>query len=220
MSFIGVTNYKLNSTRCPNKHHKDFYKGKSLVQIKIDQLQKSGVDHIYISTDDTNVINTENITYIQRHEKFCNELITPFNEAVQEIYNSIPITDDVNTIFTFTMSPLFARYDDMYKQYQFSGQNQLAVYPSKHFYMDVRKRGVNFTPGPWIQNSQDLDPMYQMPFCGVLATMGDLRKAGYPIPIKFDYFEIKTFETLDIDTQEEFEVGQLLYSWRVKNKTI
>lgn len=218
MSFIAITNYKMHSTRCPGKHHREFFEGKTLVDIKIEQLQKAGAEHIYISTNDHNVSNTENITYIKRPEKYCDEKLTPFNEVMQEIYDSIPVGNDVNAIFTFTMCPLFDRYAQMYKQYESTGRNQLAVYPSRHYYLDVNKRGANFMFGAWHPYSQGIDPMYQLPYCGVLATMGDHRKAGYTVPLDFDYFEIETFENLDIDTEEEFEVGQMLYRWKTKKQ--
>ena len=215
MSFIGITNYKTPSIRCPNKHHKEFYNGKNLVDIKIEQLQASKVDHIYISTNDTDVTNTDNITYINREQRYCDESLMPFSEVTQQIFNSIPVDDHINAVFTFTMCPLFARYDEMYDQFKRSGKNQLAVYPSRHFYMDRKKLGVNFMFGPWQAYSQDIDPLYQSPACGALSTMGDHRKAGYHIPINFEYFEIETYENLDIDTEEEFEVGQMLYKWKL-----
>ena len=72
MGCIGIIKYKTVSERFPGKHTKIFANNKNLVEIKIDQLLKSGVEHIYISTDDENVCNTENVTYIKRDKRFCN----------------------------------------------------------------------------------------------------------------------------------------------------
>ena len=52
----------MDSTRCPGKHHREFHNGKSIVEIKVEQLLASGAEHVYISTDDSNVINTDNVT--------------------------------------------------------------------------------------------------------------------------------------------------------------
>lgn len=220
MSWIGITNYKLHSTRCPNKHFLPFYKDKTLVDIKIEQLLQAGAEHVFVSTNDRNVTDTSNITYINRDEKYCDETQTTFPEVMQEIFNTVPVSNDKNALFTFTMCPLFDRYAEMYSKFIETGNNQLAVHPSKHYYLNANKRGANFMFGAWHPYSQDIEPMYQMPYCGVLAKMSEHRKVGYTIPTTFDFFEIKTFENFDIDTKEEFEICQLIYNWRKKNKTL
>lgn len=220
MSLVCITLYKVPSTRCPNKHHKNFYNNKTLVQIKIEQLLNAGVNHIYISTNDSNVKNTKNVTYIQREEKFCNETETTFLEVVNEILNSVPISNDTDVLWTLLMNPLFARYDEMYKRYQTTNRNQFAVYPSKHFYLNKNKVGMNFMFGHWQSYSQGIEPMYQMPNCGTIAKLKDFKETGYFVPANYDFFEIETFENMDIDTEEEFEVAQLLYEWKIKNKKI
>ena len=220
MSFVGITNYKMHSTRCPGKHHKEFYKGKSLVDIKINQLLRSGAEHVFVSTNDPNVKNTDHVTYVPREEKFCDETSVSFAETMAEIYRTVPIDDDQLAVFTFTMCPLFDRYDQMYNSYLQSNMNQLAVYPAKHYYLDVRKRGVNFMFGYWHPYSQGIDPVYQLPYCGLMAKMSDLRECGYTITRDFDYFEIETFENFDIDTEDEFQVAQMIYQWRINSGTL
>lgn len=220
MSFVAITNYKMHSTRCPGKHHKEFHNGKTLVDIKIEQLLRSGADHVYVSTNDPDVNNTDHVTYVGREERYCDETSTSFDEVMAEIYRTVPIDDEQVAVFTFTMCPLFARYDEMYKAYVESGVNQLAVYPAKHYFLDVRKRGVNFMFGHWHPYSQGIDPVYQLPYCGLMAKMKDLRACGYTITREFDYFEIDTFENLDIDTEEEFQVAQMLYQWRIDSGTL
>ena len=104
MGFVGLTNYKKNSERFPNKHHITFADNKTLVHLKIEQLQKTGAEHVYVSTDDKNVISTENITYVPRDEKYCNN-ITEFSSVLQEIYNTVPIDNSQDVIYTFTCCP-------------------------------------------------------------------------------------------------------------------
>jgi CMP-2-keto-3-deoxyoctulosonic acid synthetase len=52
MGFVGITNYKVDSERLPRKHLMEFADGKSLVDIKLEQLFSSGAEHVYVSTDD------------------------------------------------------------------------------------------------------------------------------------------------------------------------
>ena len=210
MGFIGLTNYKNSSERLPDKHHKKFYNNKSLVEIKIDQLLNAGAEHIYISTDDTNVKNSKDVTYINRDEKFCNN-IRDFSDVLKEIFNTCPIKDEQDVIFTFTCCPLFNRYDEMYEEYLKSNKNQIAVYPSSHYFLDVKKRPINFNFGLWHSYSQGLDPIYMFPYAGTACKMADLRKVNYMIPQRFNYFPLNQFESIDIDTKEEFEMAQWLY---------
>ena len=210
MGFIGLTNYKKSSERLPNKHHKDFIDGKSLVDLKIEQLLQSGAEHVYVSTDDTNFTKKDNVTYVNRDLKFCNN-ITEFSYVLKEIYNTVPIDNEQDVIFTFTCCPLFERYKEMYTCYKSSGKNQIAVHPSSHYFLDVNKRPINFNFGLWHPYSQSIDPVYMFPYAGTVCKMEDLRKVNYMIPQEFDYFTLNQFEAIDIDTHEEFEMAKHIY---------
>jgi CMP-N-acetylneuraminic acid synthetase len=211
MSFVGVTNYKKTSERLPGKHHNEFYDGKSLIDVKLEQLFAAGAEHVYISTDDTEVSNSENITYVQRDAEYCNN-VTRFGYVLEKIYHDVPVADDQNVIYTFVCCPLFKRYDQMYREYLRSGQNQIAVHNSTHYYMDVNKRPINFNFGLWHPYSQGIDPVYMFPYAGTVCKMRDLREANYMIPLEFEYFNMNQFEAIDIDEQEEFELAQVLYN--------
>ena len=216
MGFVGLTNYKNSSERLPDKHHKKFYNNKSLVELKIDQLLNAGAEHIYISTDDEDVKNTDKITYLSRDKKFCNN-VSDFSDVLKEIFNSYPVDDEKNVIFTFTCCPLFNRYQEMYEKFLKSKSNQIAVYPSSHYFLDVKKRPVNFNFGLWHSYSQGLDPIYMFPYAGTVCKMKDLKKVNYMIPQQFEYFSLNQFESIDIDTKEEFELAQWLYKGYLSN---
>ena len=213
MKWTAITHYKAESERLPSTHHREFHKGQTLVDLKISQLIHSGVDHIYCSTDDETVDDDEWVTYIHRDSHFCNN-VTPFTEVLEEIYQSIPLPDDEVVCYTTTCTPLFSRYDELFTAYCQWKVNQAAVYPSVHNWLDVNRRPANFDYGIWYQYSQDRLAMYQLPHCGVMATLGDFRKSNFVLPQKFDYFEIDFFESIDIDTLEEFELAQYIYEKR------
>ena len=50
------------------------------------------------------------------------------------------------------------------------------------------------------------------PYAGTVCKMKDLREVSYMIPREFEYFHLNQFEAIDIDTKEEFEMAQRLYS--------
>jgi len=217
MSWVAMTMYKMYSSRCPNKHHRDFYNGETLVDIKLEQFLRCGADHVYVSTNDPSVKNTDHITYIQREEHLCDEQNgPPWPIVMKHIYESLPVSDDTLVNYSNTMVPLFDRYDEMYQRYMETGNNQLVVHPHKHFYMNHEKIGINFMPGHYHAYSQELKPVYQLPWAGILAPLGDTKAVdGYPIPRKFDYFPCTMSEHIDIDTEEEFELAQLMYKWKL-----
>lgn len=207
------------SNRCPNKHKLEFYNGKTLVDLKLEQMLDSGCDHVYVSTDDHNAVSTDNVTYLQRPNELCDESVSSWYQVLSYIYNEIPISNDEIALFTTTMCPLFSRYDEMYDEYKKTKVAQLAVHPSKHYYMNNDKNGANFSFGQWHGYSQGLKPMYQISTSGVVAPIGELRETGYSFPLQFEYFPMAVSENLDIDTEEEFEMAQVLYQWKV-NKAL
>lgn len=210
MGYIGVIKYKTVSERFPGKHTRIFANNKNLVEIKIDQLLSSGVEHIFISTDDENVHNTENVTYIKRDKKYCNNT-TKLSIVLKEVYSSIPVSPNQDIIYTLSCCPLFSRYDEMYDEYLKSNTNQIAVHPSTHYYLDVNKRPINFNFGMWHSYSQGIDPIYMYPYAGTLCKMSDLIEVNYHIPTTFNYFSMNQFEAIDIDYEEEFKLAQELY---------
>jgi CMP-N-acetylneuraminic acid synthetase len=211
MGFVGVTNYKKTSDRLPHKHHREFYDGKTLVDVKLEQLFAAGAEHVYISTNDTEVSNTENVTYVYREEEYCNN-VTRFSKVLHEIYNGVPVDNEQDIVYTFVCCPLFKRYQEMYQVYTSTGRNQIAVHASTHYYLDVNKRPVNFNFGMWHPYSQGIDPVYMFPYAGTVCKMKDLRQVDYMIPLEFDYFKLDQFECIDIDIQEEFDMAKLLYT--------
>ena len=100
MGFVGVTNYKKTSERLPGKHHSVFDNGKTLVDIKLEQLFAAGAEHVYCSTDDTEVSNTETITYVHRDAEYCNN-VTRFTYVLEQIYNDVPVDDNQDVVYTF-----------------------------------------------------------------------------------------------------------------------
>lgn len=210
MSFIGSTLYKKTSERYPNKNTKEFVNKKSIVDLKIHQLLSSGAEHVFVSTDDDTVKNSENITYINRPQEFCNNEVN-FSFVLKHIFNSLPIEDDQVVIHTSPCVPLFSRYDELHSSFKRSNINQVVAHPSTHYYLNNNKLPINFIPGTWHSSSQNLTQVFLHPWAGTCAPIGDLRETNYVFPLNFDFFNISQFEAIDIDTKEEFEVAQLLY---------
>mgnify|MGYP003142898027 CR=1 FL=1 len=221
MSWVAMTMYKMHSSRCPRKNHREFYDGKSLVDIKIEQFLNCGAEHVYVSTNDPDVEDTDRVTYIQRPEHLCDDsyegvMANPWPVVMKHIYHSLPVSDDTVIIYSNVVVPLFHRYDEMYERYLETGNNQLVVHPVKHHCLNHDKLGVNFMAGHYHARSQELHPVYQVPWGGTLATLKDIKAVdGYPIPRDFEYFPVSMTEHIDIDTEEEYELCQAIYKQKI-----
>lgn len=218
MSFTGLLIYKVNSTRCPNKHSMLFADGMNLIQLKIKQLLDSGASHVYVSTDDTTVTNTENVTYVMREPVLCDESKSTWKQSLTGIFNQMPIDDDEVIVFCTAMIPLFSRFDEMYEHYKKTNIPLISVHASKHYYMNEDKHGINFSFGDWHPYSQGIKSLYQHSCAATMAPMKAMRETGYMFPAHFDYFNMDVSENLDIDTKDEFELAQVLYEWNKKKK--
>ena len=78
------------SKRLPGKMYRKF-NGKSLIQLKIEQLLKSNVDEIAVGSDDKklekicNNFNSKKIKFYLRKKKFCDEISTTPNEMIKNM---------------------------------------------------------------------------------------------------------------------------------------
>ena len=210
MGIVAITMYKKVSERLPGKHHRAFHNEMSLVEIKLKQLLSAGVDHVFVSTDDNLVLNTNKVTFLNRNSEYCNN-VKNFSDVLSNVFQSVPLPDNSDVVFTFVCCPLFSRYEELFQKYYKTGKNQIVVNPVKHYFLNTYKRPINFNFGQWHQYSQDMEPIYLFPYAGTVCKLGELRDLKYMIPRTFEYFEINQLESIDIDTLEEFEIAQQLY---------
>ena len=85
----------------------------------------------------------------------------------------------------------------------------MVVRPFKHFLLNYKFKPDNFNAGAWHPYSQDLDPKFTVTILGV-TTQQTMEKYRYVFGPNAKPF-IANQLYVDIDTEEEFKIAQILW---------
>ena len=164
MRLAAVIPVKHTSERVKSKNFRNFYQGKSLLDLKIEQLlQTPAVDQIYVSSDSPEAeaaCRKYDINFIEREDSLCNN-VTPWSDVIHSVASSIPVDEDDHLAWCHTTSPNFSCFDSAISEYFAaiaSGIHNglVAVSQCKEFIVDDMAQPVNYSWGPWHKYSQDL----------------------------------------------------------------
>lgn len=223
MRKVAVIPVKHTSERVANKNFKEFYDGKSLFEVKLDQLIKCDCfDHIYVSTnspvvnDILNEKNYESTTVIQRSDSFCNNNI-PWSEVIHHVASSIPENDDTCVAWCHTTSPLFDEYrqcvDTFVKHLNSDKFNGLVtVSDFNEFLVDENTNPINYAWGPWHKYSQHLTKYYTINGALFISSKAEMIKNRYVISTNPHLYIVSKEKSVDIDDESDFEYAKYLYS--------
>jgi CMP-N-acetylneuraminic acid synthetase len=207
---------KSTSERLNKKNFRDFYNGKSLLEIKIKQCLDAGIfADIFVSSDSNEaeiIAHSLGATFVHRDVSLCNN-VTPWSQVIVGILNSLPIMDDEYVLWCHVTSPLFDGQKDLVYNLLAHPENDsvVTVTQYKYFMLDADFVPINYMWGPWHSYSQNLKPVYQMNLAGFLALKGTMVRNQYIIGDRPHFQQISMFDGTDIDTMEEFELASLLY---------
>lgn len=212
---VAVIPAKGHSGRVPNKNFRPFYENRSLLQIKIEQCQASGVfDAIYVSSDDARAAQAahqQGVQFVERDPRHCLDA-TPWHEVLSGVLQSLPVNDDTWIAWCPVTSPLFCRYADVLQllwDKQAEGLNSVATVTAlKHYYLNDAYLPINHRWGAWHAYSQALSPVHQLNLACMVATKQEMEFCHYQIGSRPAFFPTEVWEGLDIDTLEEFELAQ------------
>ena len=207
---------KESSGRLPSKNFIDFYDGRSLLEVKIDQCLASKMfDEIFISSDSDQakkIAKRAGVEFLHRETKYCIDE-TPWSDVIRSIVRNIPVSDEDFIQWTHVTNPLFHRFQDVFLHLSAHDESDsvTTVTAYRHFMLNSDYIPINHVWGPWHAASQNIKPVYQMNLACSLATKKTMVDNGYIIGTKPKFYEISLFEGLDIDTLEEFEIAKQLY---------
>lgn len=215
MRTIAVIPAKGYSGRVPQKNFRPFVQGRSLLDIKIEQcLASRAFDQVYVSSDDEHArLSAERAgaTFVLRDPRLCLDS-TPWYEVLSGVLDSLPEAEDTWVAWCPVTSPLFRRYAELLeslRQKMAEGVNSIAtVTPLKHYYLDDSYLPINHQWGVWIAYSQKLHPIYQLNLACIISQKKEMKHCSYHIGSRPTFFHTETWEGLDIDTMEEFELAQ------------
>lgn len=205
---------KTNSERVPNKNLRPFYNGKSLFDIKAEQLLKvfEGSD-VYVSSENPIVGDLCRNYGFNFHLR--DESLTKSTAKETQIVRAVtaPIPKEYDVMWVQVTQPLFEDFEAIktkWEELDNSYDSLTVVKRINHHLLDEKGNPVNFNFGYWSKISQDLPIMYEATWAASIMKREMLEEAFYQIGRKPYLFDEK-FPMLDINTMEDFEIAQILY---------
>lgn len=219
MRTIAVIPAKGYSGRLPQKNFRPFHQGRSLLEIKIEQCMASGAfDKVYVSSDDEQVRNhTERAgaTFVLRDPHLCLDS-TPWFEVLSGVLDSLPEPENTWVAWCPVTSPLFRRYaeivESLHQKITEDANSIVTVTQLKHYYLDDRYLPINHQWGVWHAYSQKIHPIYQLNLACIISQKKEMKHCSSLIGSHPTFFHTETWEGLDIDTMEEFELAQWYFN--------
>ena len=218
MKIVAVIPVKAVSERVESKNFRDFIDGQSLFDILLSKLVESKViDKIYVSSDAKNIkdfVERKGCSFIERDKKFCNNQV-PWSDVIAHVAESIPEKDDTVLCWCHTTSPLFDEYEQAIKDYKKSLKDGfdglVSVCQVNDFIVSEKGQPLNYSWGPWHKYSQFLDKYYSITGALFITTKGEMVKNRYVISKNPFFYKVSDFKSIDVDTEFDFKLAQLLF---------
>jgi len=205
------------SRRVKNKNFRPFIDSKSLLELKIGQLKKAGCfSHIYISSDSgkaERIALDNGVEFLKRDSKFC-QSAPRWHEVVEHIVDTVPGNPLV--AWTLTTAPTFERYAEaveVFKERRGEYDSLVGVRPWQEYMLDSKGRPVGWGFGDKFLYSDELELHYTIPGSIYLAAKSDQLKWKFWIGKKPYLFEVTKFESVDVDTPQDFKFGQMISAY-------
>ncbi len=203
------------SQRVKGKNFIEFAGGKSLLDIKIDQLKNAGCfDKIYISSDSPRVeaiAKKNKVEFLKRDTRMCQADVL-LSDVITHVITTIP--GDPIVTWALVTSPLFTNFAPAVKKFlhmQKEKDSLVAVLPKKSFFLNEHGRGINYNPGWWHPYSQQLETYYEVTGACYIGVKSDMLKWNYWFGVKPFLFEVSSLESVDVDTQADYEFARKIY---------
>jgi len=218
MKIVAVIPVKAVSERVESKNFRDFIDGRSLFDILLSKLVESKViDKIYVSSDAKNIkdfVERKGCSFIERDKKFCKNQM-PWSDVIAHVAESIPEKDDTVLCWCHTTSPLFDEYEQAIKDYKKSLKDGfdglVSVCQVNDFIVSEKGQPLNYSWGPWHKYSQFLDKYYSITGALFITTKGEMVKNRYVISKNPFFYKVSDFKSIDVDTEFDFKLAQLLF---------
>ncbi|WP_421283151.1 cytidylyltransferase domain-containing protein [Aeromonas veronii] len=211
---------QLCSTRVPKKNVIPFYNGKSLFDIKVEQLISSGIDvsDIYVSSESQFV----EALCIEKGVNFClrdksltgNDVKQP--DLIAGILNDIDLTDINDVMWVQVTNPLFNEFSNMLDTWGKIDKNydsMVAVKKFKGHLLDDMGNPQNYSFGHWHKVSQKLPSWYEVLWSCFILKKEALEQYKYHIGVN-PYLYVSNVTTVDIDTPDDFKLASEIFSLR------
>jgi CMP-N-acetylneuraminic acid synthetase len=200
------------SQRVPDKNFKDFYKGKSLLELKIESLKEIElIDDIVVNTDSDLAIEIAKklgVSYFRREDYYASSKCT--NSEHWE--NLAQTTDSDFIIHTPCTAPLIksSTYYDFINRFMLSDNDSVNTVGLVKDYMWLDNKPLNYDVTK-VQNSQDLPDVYKLTFGISMISKQLMLKKRNLVGNNPLFYLVDEIEEIDIDTPLDFEFAKFMY---------
>jgi len=216
MSIDFIIPAKVTSERVPRKNWREFYDGKSLVDITIENLIAAGADpsriHLSCECEATAlpVATAHDINYLPRDRELTWNT-TPLTEWIASICGQVPGDSDI--AWCQVCDPLFDSYRECLEHWptvKKQHDSLVVCYPWSGYLMTDSGQPIGWSFGEHHTPSQQLPRFWTMPFTFSILTREAIRKTRYHIGKRPYWYECDGSH-VDIDTLLDFRSAQYLY---------
>lgn len=207
---------KTNSERVPNKNLRPFYNGKSLFDIKANQLLKVfKPEDVLVSSENPAVEELTSKYGFKFHlrDVSLTKSTARENQIVKTITDAIE-DKECDIMWAQVTQPLFNEFAEIVKVWgtmPLEHDSLAVVKRISHHILDKNGNPVNFNFGYWHKVSQDLPTLYEVTWSAFIMKREMLNEAYYQIGRSPLLYETNA-PLVDINNQTEFEVAQILYA--------
>lgn len=202
------------SQRVPDKNFKDFYKGKSLLELKIESLKEIElIDDIVVNTDSELAIQIAKklgVSYFRREDYYASSQCSQ-----SEFFRNLAETTDTDIIIhTPCTSPLIRKESiiDGINRFNISENDSCNSVGLVKEYLWNNDKPLNYSiENGKVPNSQDLPDIKKITFGFSIiykSTMIERQNVVGKIPL---FYIIDEDEQIDIDTKLDFEFAKFIY---------
>lgn len=214
---------QLCSTRVKLKNVRHFYQGKSLYDIKIEQLLAHfSPEKIYVSSESDDVIPlTEKykVNFLKRPDNLTGNFIKQ-PDLIWTMLSQIP-QDDEDIMWVQVTQPLFDGFGVMLEKWdevRRKNDSIVAVKTMRHHIVNHVGIPINFNFGHWHKVSQDLPLLYEILWAAFILNRQSIETVKYHIGMNPYFMPFDDVTLVDIDTEEDFRLASKIYKIRTEDK--
>lgn len=212
--------YRLNSSRCKRKNVKEFYDGKSLLDLTLDQFSNHQVILASVPCQETqDIAKRHNVRTIDlcpdEPEGFSGVLTDMAKKAGFHVHDDEPMMTWFCTEITYFLNHTAQEFIDFgLSAIESEGfDSTVMVRPFKHFLMDDNFQPENYSMGGFFNQSQQIKQKYWAIPGIALTTRKNMLKYRWCNGPNYKPFIAHPLY-VDIDEQFEFELAQSM--WKSK----
>lgn len=219
MKVVAVVPIKLNSERVKNKNIRKFTNGEPLCTYILNTLKKiEGLDDIYVYCSNPSIKEylPDGVKFLKRNESLdgsttkINEVLTSFAKDVEADYY---LLSHATAPFIESSSIQTALYKVLNEDYD----SALAVTKIQDFLWKDNKP-FNYELDS-IPRTQDIEPIYEETSGLYIFDKKTILEKNRRIGDKPYMLKVSQIEATDIDEEEDFEIADAIYNYRLlKNK--